>query len=84
VPGCGSCIIHVFWFALIITVPAAIFSFTVVFLALFGLAIFSLCLAMVFALCRSTAFTTTICLSSKAASADTEMEIAPSTLNKNQ
>jgi len=49
-----------------------------------SLAIFSLCLAMVFALCRSTAFTTTICLSSKAASADTEMEIAPSTLNKNQ
>jgi len=83
-PGCGSCIIHVFWFSLSITVSATVFSFTVVLFALFGLAIFSLRFAMIFALCRTTALITTIRLSSKTASADTEMEIAPSTLNKNQ
>ena len=64
--------------------PATIFSFTVVFFTLFGLAILSLRLAFVFELCCTTAFITTICLSSKAASADAELKIAPSTLNKNQ
>jgi hypothetical protein len=50
----------------------------------FGLAIFSLCFALVFALSRTAAFVTTIGLSSETASADTEMKIAPSTLNRNE
>jgi hypothetical protein len=56
----------------------------VVLFALLGLAVFSFGLAMIFALSRTTAFITTICLSSKTASADTKTEIAPSTLNENQ
>ena len=83
-PGCGSCIIHVFWFALRIAVPATVFRFTVVLFPLFGPAISSLCFAMIFALSRTTAFITTIGLSSKTASADTKSKITPSTLNKNQ
>jgi len=65
-------------------VSATVFSYTVVSFTLFGLAVSSLCLAMIFELCFSTALITTIRLSSKTASADTEMEIAPSTLNENQ
>jgi ABC-type transport system involved in cytochrome bd biosynthesis fused ATPase/permease subunit len=71
-------------FSLRIAVPATVFRFTVVLFALFGLAIFSLCFALVFALSRTAAFVTTIGLSSKTASADTKMEIAPSTLKENQ
>jgi len=52
--------------------------------ALLGPAVFSFGLAMIFALSRTTAFVTTIGLSSKTASADTKMEIAPSTLDENQ
>jgi hypothetical protein len=84
VPGCGSCIIHVFWFSWRIAVSATVFSFTVFLFAFWGLAISSLCLAMVIALCRTTAFSATIGLSSKTASADTKRKIAPSTLDENQ
>ena len=83
-PGCGSCIIHVFWFSLRVAVSATVFRFTVVLFALLGPAIFSLCFAMVFALSRTAAFITTIGLSSETASADTKSKITPSTLNENQ
>jgi hypothetical protein len=55
-----------------------------VYFAPFGLAIFSLRLAMVLKPCRAAAFITTICLSSPAASADAKFKIAPSTVNAKQ
>jgi hypothetical protein len=67
-----------------VAVPTAVFSLTVGFFAPFGLAIFSLRLAMVLKLCRAAAFITTICLSSPAASADAKLKIAPSTVNAKQ
>jgi len=67
-----------------LAVPTAVFSLTVGFFAFFGLAIFSLRLAMVFKLCRVAAFITTICLPFPAASADAKLKIAPSTVNANQ
>jgi hypothetical protein len=66
---------------LIFAVPAAVFSLTVGFFTLFGLAIFSLRFALVFKFRCPAALIATIGMSSPAASANAKTQIAPSTLN---
>jgi hypothetical protein len=75
--GWGSCIIHVFFFFLIMAVPTAVFRFTVGLFTLLGLTIFSLGFTMIFALSCDAAFIATVGLSSPATPTDTKNQITP-------
>jgi hypothetical protein len=64
--------------------PAAIFGFAVGLFPFIGLAVPSLCLAVIFSFSSDPAWITAVGLPSKAASADTENQLTPSTANLNQ
>ena len=64
--------------------PAPIFSFAVGSFAFIGLAVLSLCLAVIFSFSRNSAWIAAVCLTPEARPADTKSHPTPSAANLDQ